>query len=228
MNPIQLFLYCVNYVKGGDEGITREKTILSYLVLKMTLSFGALVTATVELFWYWDAKDCMFIIPGLIFCTIGDIALYRSNEYDIELREPHFTMGVLSFGFAHVMFCTDLIYLANFHFTPAIGMAFVTFGAMVFLSKKGILEVGKYKKIIYGYSLLVGAFCGFGINLLIVSPVMDRQVLMLGIGSMVFWFSDLSLSFRCFNKRVPDWFGTFVFTSYFIAAYMIAVSLRGF
>jgi|GEM_PF-1212416 YhhN-like protein. len=228
MNPIQLFLFYVNKVIGNDPEVTRQKTIRSYLVLKMTLSLGALLTAFVELAWYSDFKDCMFIIPGLIFCTFGDIALYRSNEYDIEMREPHFTLGVMSFGFAHILFCSDLIYLAGFKFTPAIGMSLVTFAMIYFFSKKGILVLNGYKKILYAYALLVGAFCGCGINLMIVSPVLDRQVLMLGIGSIVFWFSDLSLSFRCFNKRVPDWFGTFVFTSYFIAAYMIAVSLRGF
>lgn len=98
---------------------------------------------------------------------------------------------------------------------------------MLILSKKGVLEFGRYKVPLMCYAVLVGSFCAFGINLLLVSD-MDRQVFFFGTGAMMFWFSDLSLSFRCFNKRVPDWFGTFVFTLYFLATYAVALSLRGF
>lgn len=230
LNPIQLFLFCVNYVQGErvEAGqLSRKWTIISYFILKMTLSLGVLLVAFVELSRYGDIKDCMFVIPGLMFCTAGDITLFLSNEYDIELKEPYFSMGILSFGLAHIMFCADLIYLAHFQFTPALLMIPATVIGMLILSKKGVLEFGRYKVPLMCYAVLVGSFCAFGINLLLVSD-MDRQVFFFGTGAMMFWFSDLSLSFRCFNKRVPDWFGTFVFTSYFLATYAVALSLRGF
>jgi uncharacterized membrane protein YhhN len=227
LNPIQMFLFYVNRIKGGDHAITRRKTIVSYFILKMTLSAGVLLVAMTELRWYGDSHDCMFVIPGLLFCTAGDITLFLSNEYDIELKEPYFTMGILSFGFAHIMFCADLLYLADFRITPAVGMALVTVAMVLHFSRRSILELGRYKIPLVCYALLVGTFCGLGINLLVVHGL-NRQVFMIGVGAMIFWLSDLSLSFRCFNKKVPDWFGTFVFTSYFIATYMVALSLRGY
>lgn len=230
MNPIQLFLFCVNYIKGNRVeacDLSRKWTIFSYFVLKMTLSLGVLLVAFVELERYMDYKDCMFLIPGLMFCTAGDVTLFLSNEYDIELKEPYFTLGIMSFGFAHVMFCADLIFLADFKFTPALLMIPVTVCGVFFLYKKGILALGQYRNSLMIYAVLVGSFCAFGINLMLVRE-MDRQIFFLGAGSMMFWFSDLSLSFRCFNKKVPDWFGTFVFTSYFLATYAMALSLRGY
>ena len=93
MNPIQMFLFYVNRIKGGDSAITRKKTIISYFILKMTLSAGVLLVAITELRWYGDSRDCMMILISAAFV----LQIYASISIGHQANNHKGLLSVVTF-----------------------------------------------------------------------------------------------------------------------------------
>lgn len=192
-----------------------------YIFIKTSISIGAWLIALIGSA-YSDNYDMLkYILPALMMCTLGDIFLALSDEIHIKLLEPYFTLGVASFGIAHVIFGIYFLSLCDFNISFSIILSPITALLLWYLKHAGILKCGKYSTSIMLYALLVGAFLGLGINL-VISAKATAEHMALCIASILFWCSDLSLSFRYFTgKRTPA-LAVFILASYFTAIYTIA------
>lgn len=195
-----------------------------YIIFKMTVSLGFILVACLSLIKVPFTSNFVFLIIGLALCSTGDLMLALSNELDIKLREPYFTLGVSSFGLAHLVFCFYYLKLAGFPVLLAVIPGIITLLLFRSFIKKGIFQVGDKGASLYVYAVLIGTFLGSGLNLMLREGT-AHEYMLLGIGSILFWISDFSLSFRYFKPKTPAWMGVIVLGTYFAATYMIAASL---
>lgn len=195
-----------------------------YIITKTALSVGTWVIALIGAFSTNNFDVLKFIFPALVMCTFGDVFLALSDEVNIKLIEPFFTLGVASFGVAHVIFGGYFLTLCGFDISWSILLSPMTALILWYFKRSGILQCGKYGISIMLYALLVGAFLGLGINLVITGELSTKTII-LAISSILFWSSDLSLSFRYFTKKHPFALGILVLTTYFASIYLIAFTI---
>ncbi len=195
-----------------------------YITVKTALSVGTWIIAFVMALKSGNTDTLKYILPALIFCTLGDVLLALSDEVNISLKEPYFTLGVASFGIAHVIFGFYFLTLIGFDISLSVILSPLTALLLWYFRHSGILECGRYNGSIMVYALLVGAFLGLGINLVISGGFTPKHILLCA-ASVLFWTSDLTLSFRYFSSKSPFTLGVIVLTTYFAAIYMIAFSI---
>lgn len=201
----------------------KDKQQRLYITLKTAISVGAWIIALIGAFYTNNFDSLKFLLPALIMCTFGDVFLALSDEVNIRLIEPYFTLGVASFGIAHIIFGAYFLVLCGFQVSWFLVLSPVTFLMLWGFKRAGVLKCDEYASSTMVYSLLVGAFLGLGINL-IVTGEMNEKSIVLCIAAALFWSSDVSLSFRYFTKKFPLTLGIVVLTTYFAAIYMIAFS----
>ena len=196
-----------------------------YMTFKVAVSLGALLVAIIGVVKNPGSMgDFKFIFPALVFCTFGDVFLGIADELRLRLYEPYFSLGVGSFGAAHLIFCAYYFLLAEKKITTTLLMGLFTVVLFYGLRKNGKLQCGPYKTSLYIYTLLIGTFLGFGLNLFAVEGTGANNDL-LGYATCLFWVSDFTLAFRFFYDKAPKWLIYVVLTTYFGATYMIAASL---
>lgn len=198
--------------KKTNARYTAIKTVISACAVVLALALGS---GTLE--------GHGVLVAGLVFCTIGDILLALSGELFLKFIDPYFTGGVLSFGIAHILLCRYLYLAAGSTISWTLVFSPITFVILVVSMKIGMLDTGKYKVLISVYSLLVGAFLGFGLNMF-VALGSSAVALRLGIASILFWCSDMVLSLRYFSKGAPKTLVYVLLTLYFAAIYTLASS----
>lgn len=195
-----------------------------YIVVKMLLSSGFIGIAFTRLFIKGEMGNVQIIALGLVFCWIGDLFLAFSDEIKNLKKEPYFTVGVLSFLIAQIMFCYKLIVLVEGDFRWTIGIALLLPIVMLILVKTNVFECDMPILPILLYSTFIGGFCGLGLNHILVVGL-NAETVYLGVGACLFFTSDLILSVRCFGNINKAWLTSSVLITYYMATYLIAFYL---
>lgn len=174
-----------------------------------------------------DSASAVRIMAGLFFCFCGDMFLALAHEIDNNLDPKFFRLGVGSFLIAHLFFCFEIMIILN-RYAPQkvmpVIVGLVTVGVSIYCSRSDMYDYkGNAKPAIF-YSFFVGLLCGLGIQLMI-SMGFTGKWLIMGIGSVLFLLSDLTLSNKYFLKKKPKPFGAVVLVTYYAAVACFALYL---
>lgn len=201
--------------------MTSKKTNTIYIVGKMLTSTGFIAWALVNYYFFNGGSDFKMIMAALIFCWLGDLFLALSNEIDNLKTNPQFSLGVGSFTVAQVLLCFEMMRLIKFQFRPTVILAVIMPIVVYTLVKKNIFDCGKDTIPSIIYAVLIGGFCGLGLNYIWISGF-NADTFMFGFGACLFFASDFTLSFRCYARYTPKWMTPMVLILYYAATYMIA------
>jgi len=199
----------------------KNKTNTVYIIGKMAASTGFIAVALIGHCTASCSAGFPLLMTALVFCWLGDFFLALSDEIENLKKNPQFTLGVGSFTVAQVLLCAELLRLIDFQIRPTVILALIMPVVVVVLVKKGIFDCGKDTVPSVIYAVLIGGFCGLGLNYLWVCGL-DGHTALLGIGACLFFLSDLTLSFRCYARYTPGWITPVVLILYYAATYMIA------
>ncbi|TDP59073.1 lysoplasmalogenase family protein [Aminicella lysinilytica] len=198
-----------------------DRTNRIYIPFKMAVSSGFILCAVLNTHWCCCGFRELILLAGLVFCWLGDLFLALSDEMNNAQKSPEFTLGVGSFAVAHLLFCWEAMVMMNFDFRFPVILALIMPLLVILFIRKGIFQCGSNAVPSVIYAVLIGGFCGLGLNYLLVYGV-SAHSLLFGIGSCLFLFSDFTLSFRCFARNTPSWLTVPVLATYWAATYMIA------
>ncbi len=164
------------------------------------------------------------LIASLIFCFFGDLFLALGHEIDNNLKDPQFTIGVGSFLIAQAILAGALFRFLSFRADWTLLIVIVPVLSVPFFNSRKDYDFGtnKYPTMIYG--IFIGLMCAMALSHLIRRPHGTLSVV-LGIGGVLFFCSDLILMFKFFRKKTTPHIGIAVLTVYFLAIWLLAAGV---
>lgn len=158
-------------------------------------------------------KFAIIMLIGLIFAMLGDIVL---NIY--------FIGGAILFAIGHVFYFIAYCYLVKFKWSDLIIGSIIFVFAILFIT---LAPIFKFENIIMElvcifYALIISLMVGKAISNLIREKTLTNILLV--IGSILFFFSDLMLLFECFANapRIAD---ILCLATYYPAQCLLAFSI---
>lgn len=198
------------------------------LLLKTTVSVFFLLTCTgASLAGSNSLFLCAGIMMGLVFGLLGDIYLDQKDMYPAHHDTYVFT-GFTVFLIGHLFYSAGLLTA----YKPALqwiglaaGLSLLVSVATAFAEKPLKMNFGKFKTItiVYGFFLSMTMNLAFVVYFTCGKP---RQALVMALGALAFWLSDLVLSGTYFGEgknRPVDIISNYVL--YYGAQFAIALSL---
>lgn len=182
-----------------------------------------------------NSSYAYLMVLGLVFGWLGDYFLHSLKDRMIE-----FIIGVVAFLVGHIFYIAAFYHalktlkpdakLLNWYDFVAVGIVFVLVTLYVVLKKiyqkKGPMVIGLMLYGIFLTAMVVKACLymyaewDYG-----VSDTMVPALLTVGIGSVFFFLSDLSLFFILTGDEVKKGMRYFNIITYFIAQILLAVSI---
>ena len=194
---IAVIFIIVRTIKGGIFG----------LFTKTTASFAFVSLALVGAYKSGLNMVAAFIIMGLIFGMLGDIALDLKIIYKQHER-PYLNAGMLSFGLGHIMYMIATILYANSLFTNdiktfylilvGVGIAGIITILITLLGESLLkLYFGDFKYQSYAYTFILSFMSAFSIAVATYNAIF----LIFAIGIVLIFVSDLILSMQYFGGK---------------------------
>ena len=172
------------------------------LIMKMASSAGFTILGLFALLLCGDltfSKVC--IVAGLVFSIFGDVILGCVNDTHYN-RDNVIRCGMVSFALAQVCYFTALSRYAGFSWwSLLIGLVLTL--AIVFGDKPLKLNYGNLKPFVMGYSFTLACSVGASVMTMIQKGFSAGTLLLL-IGMVLFFLSDLVLAFIYFRKEKPS------------------------
>lgn len=195
-----------------------------YTVAKTATSIGFLAIGLIS--YIISGQDIyLAFLPAYLFCLVGDVLLALCNEIENKLKNPQFTLGVVSFAFAHIFIIREFGKILSWKISPF----WIVFSAGLLIYT--IITVTlKKEKFCYGsnavpsciYAAVVGLCGGMGLD--IIWNLGDYLFcLVLGAGSVFFMISDFILANKYFRISKKAWFGGAVMIFYYGAMGMLSI-----
>jgi hypothetical protein len=198
-----------------------DKRNKTYTACKMAASTGFILSALLNYRASGSRDVFVIMMPALVFCWLGDLFLALSDELNNLKKNPEFTLGVAFFACAQILFCIEIKKLTgSIGILPLLCMAaaplFVTF-----MRKKGGFSCEPYTVPVTIYSVLIGGLLGFSVRFLMIKGSGSGNIL-IGAGGVLFFISDLCLSFRNFSDKKNAFVSLAVLPTYYAATYMFS------
>lgn len=138
------------------------------------------------------------LFAGLCFCAAGDILLGFANLHGGP-HGPLFRFGGLCFGAAHLIFCIRFLFGTSLTLLDAAAVVLGA-GAVAVLEKTGKVRLKKQKALGVVYGGLVTFMCVKALDWWAVSKT--ATAMLCGVGSILFWLSDVALIFLYFGTHM--------------------------
>lgn len=158
-------------------------------------------------------KFSILLLVGLFFAMLGDILL-----------EINFIVGAIFFAIGHIFYFISFCWLERFKWTDLI------FGFVIFIPS--VLVITLYPHFDFGgvvmevlcvfYALVISLMVGKAVSTYIAKKSLSRLIIM--IGTILFFFSDLMLLFNVFSF-VSSAFGVLCLATYYPAEFLLAFSI---
>ena len=158
-------------------------------------------------------KFSILLLVGLFFAMLGDILL-----------EINFIVGAIFFAIGHIFYFISFCWLERFKWTDLI------FGFVIFIPS--VLVITLYPHFDFGgvvmevlcvfYALVISLMVGKAVSTYIAKKSLSRLIIM--IGTILFFFSDLMLLFNVFSS-VSSAFGVLCLATYYPAEFLLAFSI---
>ena len=173
------------------------------LFTKTIASLGFVFGAIIAMIYVDFQKYYAFIIVGLIFGMIGDILLDLKRLYK-EDAGVYLNYGMLAFGLGHIMYFMGLgnyygfdgSFVGKTFLSIVIGLAVSAIIVFV-LAKYLKLDFGEFKWQSFAYSTVLVAV----MVLSLILGIKNNTLMLMNIGLVVFFASDLVLSTQYFGGK---------------------------
>jgi len=219
---LSIAFIAIRITKGGTLAVY-VKTLASVAFVALGL-FGAYLNG-LSLF-------SVFVLLGLIFGLLGDIVLDLKIVYK-EHNNSHLNAGMLCFGVGHIMYFVALTwYMANTYILSSriASIILIATGASMLLTVLIIavaspmlkLDFGKFKVQTILYTMVLSFMTVYSIT----AGIFVNKLLIMGIGLLLIFISDLVLSNQYFgNKQDSKLFTILNHAIYYLGQITIAVML---
>ena len=158
-------------------------------------------------------KFSILLLVGLFFAMLGDILL-----------EINFIVGAIFFAIGHIFYFISFCFLERLKWTDLI------FGIVIFIPS--VLVITLYPHFDFGgvamellcvvYAFVISFMVGKAISMYVAKRSISRLIIM--IGTILFFFSDLMLLFNVFSS-VSSVFGVLCLATYYPAEFLLAFSI---
>ena len=192
------------------------------LLMKMASSAGFTLLGVAALFLCGDltfSKIC--IVAGLVLSIFGDIILGCVNDTHYN-RDNVIRCGMVAFGLAQVCYFTAISRYAGFSWWSLLIGLVLTLG-IVFGEKPLKLNYGNLKPFVMSYSSLLACTVGASIMAMVTKGFSTGTLLLL-VGMVLFFLSDLVLAFIYFRKEKSS-LVTLNLSLYYIAQIILATAI---
>lgn len=193
------------YITLGGLAVKATTSIFFVLLGLVNLSYAILAKQPL--------KFPMIMAVGLCFAMLGDILL------NIE-----FIVGALFFAVGHIWFFIAYNFLQKFKLTDFIYGLAIFVPAIVFILCMPFLDFGGLlmQVIVVCYALIISLMVGKSIANLVQQP--NCQNILIVIGSILFFFSDLMLLLNVFGNLSPV-FDVLCLATYYPAECILATAI---
>ena len=173
------------------------------LFTKTIASLGFVFSAILAMIYVDFEKFYAFIIVGLVFGMLGDILLDLKRLYP-EDKATYLNYGMLVFALGHIMYFMALgnYYGFNGSFVwetlISFGVGLAVSAVIVFVVAKFMhLDFGEFKWQSFAYSTVLVAV----MTLALITGIKNNSLVLMNIGLVVFFLSDLVLSTQYFGGK---------------------------
>ena len=216
-----ILLYAVSLI--ASIRVMYKNDLVKYTRYKMTTS-SLFILIGLMAFLISNSELYLYFLPGYIFCFLGDLFLAIAKTPSGILKKKKFLFGLVSFGLAHGLYINSIAKMLN----GKVGWYFILFTISGFLFVFTSYKRDKYEikgKLIipcFIYATLVSTFLGMTFTYLIRGGI-NRESILLFIGSLCFMVSDMILSFKYFGKEKKKWYILVELVLYYIAMLLLSV-----
>lgn len=210
------FMYRYRDIPGYERDTQKQYVIFKMITACLYIALGAIafnLSGNTAYFW---------LMPAYILCFAGDLFLALSHEIDNRIRNPHFTIGVVSFTLAQVFFSIVFFRMLEWQISWTLVIPFAVLGFTIFCIRSTDYDFGVNAVPCAVYSFFVGLTGSFGLQMIITYPG-DLICTFMGIGAIMFVISDAVLSMKLFRSRYAPWTGALVIFFYFGAMWFLSV-----
>jgi len=220
MSTLQIILLCVSIALAGLFIIVRTKWGGHIAFLLKTLASFSLVASA-----FLGVKDLVTALMGigLLLGMIGDMVLDLKVIYDND--KIYLNSGMLSFGLGHIAYFSAFTLYTNVNLLMPI---LVSAGIAIVLTI-GITLSSKTMKLDFGNYLWQTVFYTFALSFMTVYTLVLAIVGGIGyipfIGMLLFFLSDIVLSFQYFGGKISNKLLIAVNHTLYYAAQIILLSV---
>ena len=171
-----------------------DKKILKYIFTPLT-TFLVLLIPILTLF-YGISSYRLFVLIGLLFSLIGDI--FNMNK---KKENSQFIYGIIAFLLTHLFYIFAFFQHYSFSYIqlfPALFLLITVIFIYNIFKKNISLKVLKFGVLIYIFIVSTMVFVAVGT---FKRPV-SFEILLIPVGSILFWLSDLALGIDAFYKKL--------------------------
>ena len=161
-----------------------------------------------------DKRFPIIMMIGLFFAFLGDIVL-----------ELNFIGGAVLFAIGHILFFVSYCFIEKFNFKDLIIGAFIFVASALLITLVPCFEFSSVvlEVVAVIYALIISLMLGKAItNLIRNTSILN---LLIVVGSVLFFFSDLMLLFNVFSVIQSVEFGILCLATYYPAEYLLAYSI---
>ncbi|MEG2394174.1 MAG: lysoplasmalogenase family protein, partial [Ruthenibacterium sp.] len=173
-----------------------------YARVKSAVSLGFLLLSVFAALWRGNAALLVLMLPGLLLCFAGDVALGLANTHKTMFRRL-FLSGVAAFALAHIAFVAAFALMSpvrNFwQWWMLLPPAALVCGAML-CCHNGAFRLKKLRTPVVLYSACVGAMCAAALRLGVAAGPRSQGIWFAG-GALLFVLSDCILLFLYFYVK---------------------------
>lgn len=159
------------------------------------------------------------MLPGILFCFVGDVFMALYNR---QRKRQHFLLGVGIFLSGHLCFvrwlCSKQPITIFDLIIPILAVCFTWY-----LVSRRDIHTGKMQPFVVLYAFFVALFLSKALHLAWSEPTSAH--IMIAVGSILFFVSDVSIIFLYFQKRKGAAVHIFNLATYYAAMFLLAVHL---
>lgn len=186
--------------------------------LKGLTSLMFVLLAGLNLIFAIKLKNCnkkfsLFLLIGLVFAMLGDILL-----------NIHFITGAILFALGHVFFFISYLFLVKFSWWDLLCGAIIFVPSVLFIVLAPMFNFGgvMMELVCVFYALIISFMVGKAVSNFIKQRNLLNLIIL--IGSMLFFFSDLMLLLNVFGG-LPKFVDVLCLITYYPAEFLLAHSI---
>ncbi len=188
-----------------------EAKILNSAAFVTVFLISTYISGEVHSFW--------LMLPGILFCFVGDVFMALYNR---QRKRMHFLLGVGVFLSGHLCFVRWLCSIQPLVIYDLIIPILAVCLTWYLVSRKDI-HTGRMKPFMILYAFFVALFLAKGQHLAWSEPTAAH--LMIAVGSILFFVSDVSIIFLYFQKRKGIAVHIFNLATYYAAMFLLATHI---
>lgn len=190
-----------------------------YIWVKALNSFAFVVVFFVSAYLSMEIHQFWLMMPAFFCCFVGDIFMAAYNRFR---KRVHFMMGLGTFLAGHLCFARWLCTIQSLAGTDLILPVLAVLFAWYLVSLKSV-HTGRIKPFIILYAFFVALVLTKGLGLAIAKPGIAS--VMIAVGVVLFFVSDVSIVFLYFQKRKGAGVHLFNLATYYYGVFLLATHL---